>query len=220
MRGWAQSDLAHRLGLRPGVVGRWWHGTQPPDSDYCQLIADVMGLDEALVLQRAGHLRDLPVAPDVYETIGTLRVLREKIDIMEGRLAADEIDVPFRGLVPADTLRWTQAESEDVSVRVSRRLVGARPASHLFAVAVSGDCLGALRIQDGDTVYCERVDRRPRNGEIVVVRLADEVTMKVWRQDGAIIRLSDGSGLVVRELSALDDFTVEGIAIAREGPIG
>jgi transcriptional regulator with XRE-family HTH domain len=216
-RGWGQSDLAVRMNLRPGTVGRWWNDVQAPDPDYCRTLADVLGIDEAYVLYRAGHLRSLPAAPDVYETKETIRFLRESIEAMEGRLALDEIEVRYRGVVPADSVRWVATEAEERTLRVSRRLVGSRAAERLFAVAISGECLAALKIHDGDVVYCERIERLPRDGEIALVRLADEVTLKVWWRVGAGVELRDGDGQVVKTLSGVDEFTVEGVAVAREG---
>ena len=103
--------------------------------------------------------------------------------------------------------------------RVSREVLGTRSPQSVFAVEVSGECLAARKIHSGDTVFCQRMTRQPRNGEVAVIRLHDEVTMKVWHRDGNTITLRDGDGRIVRTLSTLDDFEVEGIAFYRQGPL-
>lgn len=61
IREWTQSDFARRLNVGTGTVSRWMQG-RPPDTSYCDLIADVLHADVDLVLSLAGHRP--PVAPD------------------------------------------------------------------------------------------------------------------------------------------------------------
>jgi repressor LexA len=57
-----------------------------------------------------------------------------------------------------------------------------------YLLRVSGDSMRDIGIQDGDLLAVHRT-RRAENGQVVVARLDDDVTVKRFRQRGAIVRL-------------------------------
>ena len=57
-----------------------------------------------------------------------------------------------------------------------------------YLLRVTGDSMIDIGIHDGDLLAVHRT-KRAENGQIVVARLDDEVTVKRFRQRGAIVRL-------------------------------
>lgn len=57
-----------------------------------------------------------------------------------------------------------------------------------FLLRVSGDSMIDIGIHDGDLLAVHRT-RHAENGQIVVARLEDEVTVKRFRRRGAVVRL-------------------------------
>ncbi|NNJ95366.1 MAG: repressor LexA, partial [Halobacteria archaeon] len=57
-----------------------------------------------------------------------------------------------------------------------------------YLLRVTGDSMRDIGIHDGDLLAVHRT-RRAENGQIVVARLDDEVTVKRFRQRGSIVRL-------------------------------
>ena len=57
-----------------------------------------------------------------------------------------------------------------------------------YLLRVSGESMRDIGIRDGDLLAVHRT-RRAQNGQVVVARLDDEVTVKRFRQRGAIVRL-------------------------------
>lgn len=54
-RDWSQADFARRLNVGTGLVSRWMTGKRTPSPRYCDLIADVLGVDLDVVLLMANH---------------------------------------------------------------------------------------------------------------------------------------------------------------------
>lgn len=57
-----------------------------------------------------------------------------------------------------------------------------------YLLRVHGDSMRDIGIHDGDLLAVHRT-RRAENGQVVVARLEDEVTVKRFRQRGSIVRL-------------------------------
>jgi repressor LexA len=57
-----------------------------------------------------------------------------------------------------------------------------------YLLRVSGDSMKDIGINDGDLLAVHRT-AHAENGQIVVARIDDEVTVKRYRQRGAIVRL-------------------------------
>lgn len=223
-RGWQPADFARAAETSTANVTRWMSGVIPGPKS-CRKIAQALGLEDELVLYKAGHIAELPTPPRHYELRRQVeeakRLLAEQVRFLEERVeGAEGIPVRLVGRVPADSIRWTATDFEEQYVRVLEDdLTGAR---NPFALEVTGDCLKSLGILDGDIVICDRdPDRKPRDGETVVVRFHDEVTLKVWFAVGDDIELRDGDGNVIHRLSLFDDYVIEGYYITvRRPPAG
>lgn len=152
-------------------------------------------------------LRRLAAALDLSDEEMT-RAAGLVVEIVEGGSGAW---IPLRGRVPADSIRWVELEQRGQSVEIPRSWVD-RARSPLFAVQISGDCLLGRRIGDGDVVVCERYEgeRQIRNETIVLIRMGNEYTCKVWRRAGLSTELRDGDDNVVAVLAPGDDYEVLG----------
>jgi transcriptional regulator with XRE-family HTH domain len=64
-RGMSQAALARAVGVGPALVSRWLNEEEPvtPSSENCARIADVLGLDQLLVLSAAGHYAARETSP-------------------------------------------------------------------------------------------------------------------------------------------------------------
>ena len=204
--GLGQHEVAAALGYAPSAVSNWLGGGNLPLRRVLPDIARVLQIDLSELTER-------------YEGE---KQLRGETSAPKGvRPAVERIEIPLLARVPASRLTWINAESE-------RRMIEL-PASWLtdvrapaMAVEVNGNCLAARGIYDGDIVICETVtdtNALPQ-GRVVLVRIEDEYTLKVWYWIGDDrAELRDGAGVVIATLSAGVDFEVKGIARKRFGNV-
>lgn len=89
-----------------------------------------------------------------------------------------------------------------------------RPAPH-YLLRVQGDSMKDIGILDGDLLAVHRT-QTARDGQVVVARIEDEVTVKRFRKDGDCIRLQaenpDYADIVVRD-PGQGEFAIEGLAV-------
>jgi SOS-response transcriptional repressor LexA len=182
-----QEQLAEMIGKDQSYVSELERGKiRRPDPEVLEALAHQLGLPKKDLIELSGW---------VYREIVT----------------GEERTVPVLGRVPADVVRWASpGEATVSSVHVLAEDV--RGAQDAFALEVSGDCLRSLGIFHGDVVIVEPARGRwPRNGQLVVVRVGDEVSLKRWVQIAEGIALEDGEGNVVYRLQpGKDDFEVLG----------
>lgn len=215
-KGWSLRDFASRVGVSHSTVSRWIQQGRQPETEQCASIAAALGVDPDLVLARARH-RDARGSDAVLEANRILREenqrLRTDLDETTIRMEATPIgrDIPVVGRVPADTIRWTEDEGIEPVRILEEDLKGARLPVGLL---VTGDCMRAIGILPGDVVVVDRnVDRDPLNGEIVVIRVNGEFTLKRWHREGNRIELRDGNDVLVHTLSPLDEYSIEAFYI-------
>ncbi|WP_046656485.1 transcriptional repressor LexA [Lysobacter capsici] len=117
------------------------------------------------------------------------------------------LELPILGRVAAGPPIGADAEAE-THVLIDRLLFSPRPD---YLLRVKGDSMREDGIFDGDLVAVHRT-RDARNGQTVVARIADEITIKRLRID------ADGIALLPRNpdyapilISADADFAIEGI---------
>ncbi|QWF19347.1 transcriptional repressor LexA [Lysobacter capsici] len=117
------------------------------------------------------------------------------------------LDLPILGRVAAGPPIGADAEAE-THVLIDRLLFSPRPD---YLLRVKGDSMREDGILDGDLVAVHRT-RDARNGQTVVARIADEITIKRLRID------ADGIALLPRNpdyapilIAADADFAIEGI---------
>ncbi|MFG6449200.1 transcriptional repressor LexA [Roseateles sp. BYS180W] len=118
--------------------------------------------------------------------------------------------LPLVGRVAAGHPILAQEHVEQ-HVAVQAHLFSAQPD---YLLRVKGLSMKDAGILDGD-LLAVRQTREARNGQIVVARLGDEVTVKRWRRQGQRIELlpenPDFEPIIVQ--ADRDDITIEGIAV-------
>lgn len=121
-----------------------------------------------------------------------------------------QLSLPLVGRVAAGSPILAQ-EHIEATYSVDPSLFSAKPD---YLLKVRGLSMRDVGILDGDLLAVKRADTA-KNGQIVVARLGDDVTVKRYRKTGGVIELLpenpdfepirvDGSG---------DDFALEGLAV-------
>lgn len=176
-----QWDLAFAIGKDQAYVSKILTGQRPATDETLRAWAPILELSfRTLILARSGERVESP-----WE------------DVVEGRV--NEVDVRYVGIVPADALRWTAIQEGNEKMRVWDELLDAHAPDTCFVARVSGDCLAARHIVDGDYVLlCEwKPGDELHDGEIVMARIGDEYSLKIWSTQNGQMLLSDGNGQVV-----------------------
>jgi repressor LexA len=83
-----------------------------------------------------------------------------------------------------------------------------------FLLKVRGLSMRDAGIMDGDLLAVKKVDTA-KNGQIVVARIGDDVTVKRYKKTGSLIELfpENPDFKVIRVDPAVDDFSLEGLAV-------
>lgn len=83
-----------------------------------------------------------------------------------------------------------------------------------YLLKVRGLSMRDAGIMDGDLLAVKKVDTA-KNGQIVVARIGDDVTVKRYKKTGTLIELfpENPDFKVIRVDPAVDDFTLEGLAV-------
>ena len=119
--------------------------------------------------------------------------------------------IPLVGRVAAGT-PLLAAENYDGCVRVDRSMLPI--GGEVFALQVTGDSMIEDGIHDGDTLFVQKKENF-RRGEIAVVLVDDEATVKRAYREGDMLRLepsnSDMSAIMVDERAG--DVAVLGVAV-------
>jgi transcriptional regulator with XRE-family HTH domain len=77
-RGWQQSDLARRAGIKQGTLSRILGETRGAGPDVCNAIAEALGIDYVIVHRRAGLIPPGPdpeSAPGFWEAWSVIKTL-------------------------------------------------------------------------------------------------------------------------------------------------
>lgn len=180
--------------------------------------------DHLKALERKGYLerrgmksRALVPTPEALEALG--------IPVEAGESSgptppgwgepAGVVRVPVLGKVAAGQPILAE-ESWDATIQVDRELLGKTPEAVTFALRVTGDSMIGDGIFEGDLVLV-RKQATARQGEIVVVRIDDEATVKRFYREDDGIRLQPSnprlSPMVVRGEEARD-VQILGVVIA------
>ena len=118
-------------------------------------------------------------------------------------------ELPFRGRIAAG--RPIEAVVGDETLTVPAALFGARIDDH-FVLRVAGESMIGEGIHDGDWVVVERRDRA-RPGEMVVALVGDEVTLKRFYPEGAVVRLQPSNPAMEPIRVAAADLRIQGIVV-------
>ena len=102
-------------------------------------------------------------------------------------------------------------EHVEATYNVDPAMFSARPD---FLLKVRGESMRDAGIMDGDLLAVKKVDSA-KNGQIVVARIGDDVTVKRYRQTGSLIELlpENPDFMPIRIDPARGDFSIEGLAV-------
>jgi repressor LexA len=121
-----------------------------------------------------------------------------------------QLSLPLIGRVAAGSPILAQ-EHVEASYNVDPALFSAKPD---YLLKVRGMSMRDAGILDGDLLAVKKSDAA-RNGQIVVARLGDEVTVKRYRKTGGVIELlpENPDFQTIRVDGASGEFALEGLAV-------
>ena len=123
--------------------------------------------------------------------------------------AALLMSLPLIGRVAAGSPILAQ-ENLEASYNVDPALFSAKPD---FLLKVRGWSMRDAGIMDGDLLAVKKIDSA-KNGQIVVARIGDEVTVKRYKNTGTLIELfPENPDFKVITVSPEDEFALEGLAV-------
>lgn len=118
-------------------------------------------------------------------------------------------ELPFLGRIAAG--RPIEAVVGDEKLTVPAALFGARIDDH-FVLQVAGESMIGEGIHDGDWVVVERRERA-HPGEMVVALLGDDVTLKRFYPEGAVVRLQPSNPTMEPLRVPAADLRIQGIVV-------
>ena len=118
--------------------------------------------------------------------------------------------LPLVGRVAAGSPMLAQQHVE-TSYSVDPSMFSARPD---YLLKVRGESMRDAGIMDGDLLAVKKVDSA-KNGQIVVARIGDDVTVKRYKKIGSLVELhpENPDFKVIKVDPAVDEFTLEGLAV-------
>jgi repressor LexA len=121
-----------------------------------------------------------------------------------------QLSLPLVGRVAAGSPILAQ-EHIDTTYTVDPALFASRPD---YLLKVRGMSMRDAGILDGDLLAVKKATSA-RNGQIVVARLGDDVTVKRYRKTGSMVELlpENPDFEPIRVTSGRDDFSLEGLAV-------
>ena len=119
------------------------------------------------------------------------------------------VSLPLIGRVAAGSPILAQ-ENLETTYSVDPNIFSARPD---FLLKVRGESMRDIGIMDGDLLAVKKTDSA-RNGQIVVARIGNDVTVKRYRKTGSTIELlPENPDFKVITVTPEDDFALEGLAV-------
>ena len=117
--------------------------------------------------------------------------------------------LPLIGRVAAGSPILAQ-ENLETTYSVDPKLFSAKPD---FLLKVRGESMRDIGIMDGDLLAVKKTDSA-RNGQVVVARIGNDVTVKTYRKTGSKIELlPENPDFKVITVTEEDDFALEGLAV-------
>ncbi len=165
------------------------------------------------------HLQALARKGAIEISPGTSRGIRlrdvERMGGQPGQMvlphpALMQLSLPLIGRVAAGSPILAQ-EHIEATYRVDATLFSAKPD---YLLKVRGMSMRDAGILDGDLLAVKKIDSA-KNGQIIVARLGDDVTVKRYRKAGAVIELlpENPDFAPIRVTREQDDFALEGLAV-------
>ncbi len=161
------------------------------------------------------HLKALARKGAIEITAGTsrgIRLLGSHADApaVPAAPATPLLALPLIGRVAAGSPILAQ-ENLETSYNVDPALFSAKPD---FLLKVRGESMRDIGIMDGDLLAVKKVDSA-KNGQIVVARIGNEVTVKRYRKTGSTIELlpENPDFKIITVHPEADEFALEGLAV-------
>jgi repressor LexA len=171
-KGLDQATLSDKIGVVTRTLQRWEKGEQVPDGVSITRIAKATNVQPTWLLTGEGEMYPTPSRPEnVYPLPSSMR-RKTKL-----------VDLPLISAVPAGKVA-TMFHPDFVDNYVT---VDDVKDPQAFALKVKGNSM-APRIEDGDIVVVSP-QLEPRNGDICVVRVNEEDTLKKVKFEGSYIHL-------------------------------
>ena len=181
-------------------------------------IAQTLGFRSANAAEE--HLQALARKGVIEISRGTSRGIRltdNAHDKPGGRATAQsvpigilQLNLPLLGMVAAGSPILAQ-EHVTANYMVDPSLFRSRPD---FLLKVRGMSMRDAGIMDGDLLAVKKADSA-KNGQIVVARLGDDVTVKRYRKTGSLIELlpENPDFKAIQVQPGRDEFALEGVAV-------
>jgi repressor LexA len=172
-------------------------------------IANELGFKSANAAEE--HLQALARKGAIEISPGTSRGIRLKgvPDPLPVAPAVMMMSLPLVGRVAAGSPILAQ-EHVETTYSVDPAMFSARPD---FLLKVRGWSMRDAGINDGDLLAVKKVDTA-KNGQIVVARLGDDVTVKRYRRTGEMIELlPENPDFKIIKVTPEDGFELEGLAV-------
>ena len=174
-------------------------------------IANELGFKSANAAEE--HLQALARKGAIEISPGTSRGIRlvgNSVEAMPVIPAVLMMSLPLVGRVAAGSPILAQ-EHVEATYSVDPAMFSAKPD---FLLKVRGWSMRDAGIMDGDLLAVKKIDNA-KNGQIVVARLGEEVTVKRYKKTGDLIELfpENPDFKVIRVNPAEDEFVLEGLAV-------
>ncbi len=174
-------------------------------------IATELGFKSANAAEE--HLQALARKGAIEISPGTsrgIRLIGASVETLPIPPAALMMSLPLVGRVAAGSPILAQ-EHVEANYSVDPSLFSARPD---FLLKVKGWSMRDAGIMDGDLLAVKKVDSA-KNGQIVVARIGDDVTVKRYRKTGSTIELlpENPDFKIIKVDPETDEFTLEGLAV-------
>jgi repressor LexA len=120
------------------------------------------------------------------------------------------MSLPLVGRVAAGSPILAQ-EHVEATYNVDPAMFSSKPD---FLLKVRGESMRDIGIMDGDLLAVKKVDSA-KNGQIVVARIGNEVTVKRYRKTGSLVELlpENPDFKIIQVDQDADDFALEGLAV-------
>jgi repressor LexA len=158
-------------------------------------------------LQALARKGAIEISPGTSRGIRLLGAAAETIPMPPPTLM---MALPLVGRVAAGSPILAQ-EHVEATYSVDPAMFSSRPD---YLLKVRGESMRDAGIMDGDLLAVKKVDSA-KNGQIVVARIGDDVTVKRYRKTGSLVELlpENPDFKIIKVDPAVDEFALEGLAV-------
>lgn len=194
-----RAEIAAELGFRSPNAAE----------EHLQALARKGAIDIAPGTSRGIRLRNGPAPGTSSTTVGRPPFPSPRI-ANAAQNALNQLVLPLVGRVAAGAPILAQ-EHVEASYNVDPGLFSAKPD---YLLKVRGLSMRDIGILDGDLLAVKKASSA-RNGQIVVARIGDEVTVKRYHKTGSVIELlpENPDFKPIRVVAGAEDFALEGLAV-------